>query len=379
MNTSLRFLTPFCWMLPLVACTESQSPTFGDLSGATEGDDDDDDDDGIGSGPRLDLGGGGPIMGRDPDDTRDLPVREETCDDDGVCTCLRLALLGTLDSAANEKDTQPFVDWLNGNSGGTASVEMVNTKPTIDANWLSNYDILIIANVNAWTFSGDEKAAVEQWVRETGGGIVALSGFVSTETEPAATSQLIEFAGMRFVGPTKTAENGQPIPVYYEGGTADLKNCLAWTGSSEAIITTPIPFAPMTGSMSKLTFELDYVGAFTGWGVEGPADATIVSTDPASGRNLVVAREVDETGRILAFGDEWVIFTNQWEPIGNPHNMQQDNYNPCWHPATGTDPGFFHSVATLYQTKQFWFNAVSWVAPPNECGFVIVDEHVAIP
>src|SRR5690606_8734865 len=189
------------------------------------------------------------------------------------------------------------------------------------------YDILIVANVNTWTFSADEKAAVERWVRETGGGIVALTGFMSTDGEPAATSQLIEFAGINFVGPQKTAENGQPIPVYYDGDTTtDLKNCLAWTGSSEAIMTTPIPFVQQTGCLSKLTFELDYVGAYIGWGVQAPADATVVATDPVSGQDLAVAHEVDETGRILAFGDEWVIFANQWGPIGNPHNMQEDNY-----------------------------------------------------
>lgn len=375
-------------MLALLGAGCNQAPPSGPSFGSQSDTGDIDDgigddgigDDGIPSGPRLDVGrDDGGQVGRDPDDTRDLPVREETCVD-GVCTCLRLALLGTLDSAANEKDTRPFVDWLNGNSGGTATVTMVTTKPTLDTAWLSQYDIIVVANVNGWSFSGDEKAAVETWVRETGGGIVALTGFMSTDAEPAASSQLIEFAGLGFVGPRKTAENGQPVPVYYEGDTSkDLKNCLAWTGSSEAIITTPIAFAPRTGSLAKLTFELDYVGAHVGWAVQGPADATVVATDAVTGENIAVAHEVDGTGRIFAFGDEWVIFANQWGPLGNPHNMQEDAYNPCWHPPAQGEPGFHHSVATLYQTKQFWYNAINWVAPPNECGFIIEDENVHIP
>src|SRR5690606_15881091 len=126
----------------------------------------------------------------DPNDGRDLEVRKKTCDANGQnCTCLRLALLGTLDSAANQKDTQPFVDWLNGNSDGTATVTMVTAKPTIDAAFLANYDILLVANVNAWTFTDAETAAVETWARETGGGIVALTGFDSTDAEPAATGR----------------------------------------------------------------------------------------------------------------------------------------------------------------------------------------------
>src|SRR5262249_6440577 len=145
-------------------------------------------------------------------------------------------------------------------------------KPTLDDAWLAKYDVLVVANVNGWVFSADEKAAVDRWSHDTGGGIVALTGFGSTDTEPADTSQLIEFAGMSFVGPTKTAENGQSVPVYYGSDTTtDLKNCLAWTGSSDAIITTPISFPQLEAKFQRLTFSLSYVGAFIGWGVEASA------------------------------------------------------------------------------------------------------------
>lgn len=369
--------------IAIAGCSEAQPDsgfpsglTQAGASGTTEGPGEGEVDE---TGPRLDVAPGGSHGGRDPDDPRDLPTREEECDANGVCTCLRLALLGTLETAANDSDTRPFVAWLNDNSGGSAKAEMITTKPTLDDTWLAQYDILVIANVNGWTFGTEEKAALERWVRTTGGGIVALTGFVSTDTEPAATSQLIEWSGLRFTGPQKTAENGQQIPVYYEGDTTtDLKNCLAWTGSSDAIITAPISFSPQTGQLAKLTYALDYVGAFIGWGVETRDGATVVATDPVTGRNIAVAYEVDGKGRIFAFGDEWVLLANQWQPTGSPHNMQQDQYNPCWHAAEGTEPGFFHSVATLYQTKQFWFDAINWVAPPNEC-FVIEDPGVQIP
>jgi hypothetical protein len=318
-----------------------------------------------------------PTTGPDPTDTRMLPVRKKVCDGAGVCTCLRLALLGTLDSAANDKNTQPFIDWLNGNSDGTATVTMVSTKPNLDTTFLSRYDILLVANVNAWSFSAAEKSAVERWVRESGGGIVALSGFVSTDAEPEATSQLIAFSGLRFQRP-KTAENGQPIPIYYKSGTTDLKNCLAWTGGSDAIITTPIQFAPQMGSLAKLTLGLDYVGAYIGWSVLAPSGATVIATDPVSRADIAVAHELDGKGRVFAYGDEWAIFANQWLPRGEPHNRQMDQYNPCWQPPSGAEPAFFHSVQTLYQTKQFWFDAINWVAPPNECNFTIKDPDVIV-
>lgn len=305
-------------------------------------------------------------------------MREQVCDAQGRCTCLRVALLGTLESAANDRDTRPFVDWLNGNADGTATVTLVPQKPALDTAFLERYDVLLVANVNGWTFSAAEKAAVERWVRENGGGIVALTGFVSNDAEPAATSQLLEFSGIRFQ-PPKTAENGQNVPVYYENGTTDLKNCLSWSGSSEAIITTPIKFAPQSGSLGKLTYELDYVGAYIGWAVAAPPAATVVATDPVTGANIAVAYELDGRGRLFAFGDEWVIFANQWQPVGDPHNRQMDEHNPCWHAATGGTPGFFHSVQTLYQTKQFWYDVISWVAPPNECNFTIRDPDVSVP
>jgi len=270
------------------------------------------------------------------------------------------------------------VDWLNGNSGGTATVTMVSTKPTLDAAWLGQYDVLLVANVNSWSFSQAEKDAVRDWVLTTGGGIVSLTGFVSTDAEITATNQLIEFSGVQYTAP-KSAENGQSKPVYYQDGTTDLKNCLSWTGSSDAIITTPIPFEEQTGELSKLTQSLDYVGAFIGWGVTAPEGATVVATDPVSGQPMAVAKEVDGKGRVFAFGDEWVMFANQWEPVGDPSNTQKDAYNPCYVAPSGDAPEFFHSVETLYQTKQFWYNAINYVAPPNECGFVIEDEDVVIP
>ncbi len=328
--------------------------------------------DGTGAQPNLDVPGPG---GVDPNDARDVAVRELQCDENGEnCTCLRLAMLGSLDSAANDKDTQPFVDWLNGNSDGTARVTMVPQKPTLDEAFLGQYDVLLVANVNSWTFSEAEKAAVAAW-SANGGGIISLTGFTSVSTEPAATSQLIEFAGLSYTS-TETAIQGtsQSTPVYYQDGTVDLRNCLGWTESSDAIITAAVPFLPQEGELTKLTHQLDYVGAFKGWGVSAPAEAITIAVDPTSDQPIAVAHEVNRAGRVLAYGDEWIVFANLWEPRGAPQSgTQQDQYNICW--LGGSE---FHSVATLYQIKQFWFNAINWVAPPNECSFTIVDEDVDI-
>lgn len=344
---------------------------------------------GAGTGATLAIGGDTSTTGVDPTDTRKVPVRQKTCDAMGNnCTCLRLALLGTLTSAATDSDSTAFQTWLNGNSMGTAVLNTVPTQPTIDDAFLAKYDILLVANVNTWVLSAADKAAIQKWVTTTGGGIITLTGFASTPAERDASSQVISFSGVTYgtaadTSPPAAPASGQAWPVHYKGGTADLKNCLNWTGGgttthSSPLITTPIEFTPQTGSMEKLTASLDYVGAFIGWPVTAPAGATVVAKDPVTGGNMAVAYEYMGAGRIFAFGDEWVIFSNEWAPLGAPNTSQMDAYNPCWVPASGTAVGFFHSVETLYQTKQFWYDAINWVAPPNACNFVVIDKDVVV-
>jgi hypothetical protein len=343
-----------------------------------------------GTGNSLIIGGGDTT--KDPNDMRDVPTRQKVCDATGKCTCLRLALLGTLASAAVDSDSDAFVSWLNNNSDGTATLTKVPTKPTVDAAFLANYDILLVANVNGWAFSDAEKAAVAQWVTTSGGGIITLTGFLSSASEPGDTSQLVSFAGMGYSGSTQAdwtaPASGEGSPVYYKGGTVDLKQCMEWNGTAGGVthtsprITTPIKFTPQAADtqLGKLTLGLDYVGAFIGWPALAPAGSTVLAKDPISGGNMAVAYEYQGKGRLLTFGDEWVIFTNQWVPNGTPAMNQAVASNKCYVPAGtyGNAMPFFHSVQTLYQTKQFWFDVINWVAPPNECNFVVKDPDVVV-
>ena len=49
-------------------------------------------------------------------DTDTTPVKEEICDSEGNCYCLRMAVIGKTDSASGETDVSAFVDWLNNDS-----------------------------------------------------------------------------------------------------------------------------------------------------------------------------------------------------------------------------------------------------------------------
>jgi len=211
---------------------------------------------------------------RDPLDTRDLPVRQKVCDASGMnCTCLRLAMLGTLASAAVDTDSQAFVTWLNDHSNSTATVTSVPVKPTVDAAFLAQYDILLVANVNSWLFSADEKAAIQKWVTETGGGIITLTGFSSMPAERDTSSQVISFSGLNYgtagdSTPPAAPAIGQEYPVYYKGGTTNLRQCLFWNNSvstthSSPFITTPLKFMPQTGEASTVSTLVRWASTYS--------------------------------------------------------------------------------------------------------------------
>jgi hypothetical protein len=338
-----------------------------------------------GTGTDISLDGDG--SSGTPSDNRDLPVRNKKCDANGQnCTCLQLAVFGDFKSGAKNASVQPFLDWLNGNADGTATLTSVPTKPTLTADYLNQFDIILVANVNAWpAFGADEKAAVENWVKVQGGGIIAITGFESTDPEAVNSSQLISFAGMSFVKPWTADDSSgaaQSAPVYYQGGTTNLKSCLHWSqadAEGNPQITAPVKFIPQQAPLDKLTANLDYVGAYYGWTVQAPAGATVVANDPiGTNTPIAAAYEVEGKGRIFAYGDEWVAFANQWAPSAGstPDNQNKDVSNICYMPATADQPERFQSVQTLYQTKQFWYNAISWVAPPNTCNFTVKDPDV---
>ncbi|MCH2110880.1 MAG: hypothetical protein MK135_16300 [Polyangiaceae bacterium] len=297
---------------------------------------------------------------------------EPVCDESGEnCTCINMALVGTLDSNATDKDTGAFTDWLNNNSGGSAVVTNVTEKPTLTQEYLRQFHVIVLANINGWLFSEEEKAAVADWVSSDGGGLIALTGFNSDAQEVIDTSQLLSFAGFSYVGAGQsdwTANNGQNTSVFYQGGMTDLKNCLPSDPNGGAVITTAVPINDQTGEFEALSANLDYVGAYIGWSVQAPAEATVLATDPISGKTIAAAQKVGN-GKVFAFGDEWVIFRNQWEGVST-------NGDPkC--SLDGAGGAEKHGVNTLYQTKQFWYNAISWSAPPNEC-FQITDNEVII-
>lgn len=304
-------------------------------------------------------------IGGDDDDgdgsstARDGEVREQVCDDDGNCYCLKLAVIGTSDSTADDTDVTAFVDWLNTKS--SCDVFMFEERTELTENFLADFDIIILqlladtANGPFWTYSTDELNALRRWI-ENGGGLISLTGYNGKQ----ADSEVSTINAV--LSPVTGITHNNDIFL----GTAASEacaECWCWGNS-----------VPIYGwnRDHEISQNVQQVGAFWGYSVNAPEGSVVVATE--AGKNAAVAKEIG-AGRVFVFADEWVIFSNQWRdgvsnpaPGGNP-----DASNQCY----DVEKQQYNNAENYFQIPQFWYNVIKWVAPPNDC-FVIQDPQIVV-
>jgi hypothetical protein len=281
---------------------------------------------GGGAGPFVSAGGGQPL----------------NCDA-ARCTCINIASIG---QPGHYGDTTEFTDWLNSKS--TAAVDMYTTHPTLTADFLSKYNVLLIqwlTDSNSgpyWTFTDDEVAALKAWVN-MGGGLITLSGYDSNSEEVVPLNRLLSFTDISY----NTDDVLASCP-------ADVANrCYCWGNS--------VPVGPWAaGPIGK---NIKQVGAFHGRSIN-PGSASVDCSDPA---HVYAAHEAIGSGLVFAFTDEWVTYTSQWlgSSSANTGTMYTDPNNACYE----------QSAATVFQVPQFWFNIISWEAQ-SKCVFTLSDPSV---
>jgi hypothetical protein len=129
--------------------------------------------------------------------------RPPRCDDAGNCTCINIAEFGKTGEfgAVQGKDgSTAFQQWLNTKSN--AHVDVYQDRTTITADLLANYDVIILQVLgdkssytqptDLWSYGPDEVSAVQEWVQNKGGSIIALTGYFSDNSyEINPTNQLI--------------------------------------------------------------------------------------------------------------------------------------------------------------------------------------------
>ena len=106
-----------------------------------------------------------------------------------------------------------------------------------------------------------------------------------------------------------------------------------------------------------ITHDLKKVGIYYGRPVSCTGtDCQVFATDPSKGGGNVGVAKVVGSGRIFAWGDEWVTYTSQW------------GLTPTqWDNATTYPQCVGRTAESIYSVPQFWNNAFKWVAPAATC------------
>ncbi|MCL2448180.1 MAG: hypothetical protein FWD17_04475 [Polyangiaceae bacterium] len=268
--------------------------------------------------------------------------RPEFCDDAGNCHCFNIASLGALGTWGGT--TSALMSWLNTES--SASVAVYTTKPTIDAAFLAQYQVIIVqlladaVNGPYWSFSASEISALSDWVK-AGGGLITMSGYQPDAAEVAPLNQLLSFTDISY--------NTDDIL----GACPAGQNCACWGNT--------VPVGPWV--VGPIGQNVTQVGAYHGRSIN-PGSATI---DASSGSTVFAAHEDIGTGHLFAWCDEWVTYTSQW--LGTTGATGGAGGAGAPNAAT---PGCSGMTATdVFQVPQFWYNAISYASQATSCTFTI--------
>jgi hypothetical protein len=281
------------------------------------------------------------------------------CDDAGVCTLcspVRILSLGQPAkygaNSGSTDNTDAFQAFMNSNTKGTATMQMLETFTHITDLDLSNYDVIILQALytnpydttnGLWTYNAADAAALYDWVNNKGGAIIAMSGYFSDSTvEIVPLNQLLAPFGITYDGDNTYTSNDCPNTP--NSGTL----CYCAYGS--------IPFNNWNTQVPDITRNLGKVGVFMGRSITCPgADCQIVGTnnvDTAAQTKIAGVAKVVGKGRVFAWGDEWVTYTSQWGLTPDPQYDNATTYAQC----VGYTPH------TSYTVPQFWYNVFRWVA-----------------
>lgn len=258
--------------------------------------------------------------------------------------CVRIGMLGRLPSygaVPGMDNTAALQQWLNARS--SAIVTTFTTDTTLTDAFLADYDVLILQALEDreggpyWSFTPDEIAAFERWVR-AGGGVVTLSGYGANAQEVTPTNQLLAFTGMSYATDDIL-------------GTCPDNDCCCASNS-----------VPLTGwsATHPVAANMRAVGAFHGRSVNAAGGEVV-----ASGATTYGATKTFDDGRVFVFADEWVTYTSQWDGTGAMTCATDPAHNLC----AG------RTADVYYQVPQFWYNALLWASGNAGC-FDITDPTI---
>ena len=297
------------------------------------------------------------------------------CDEAGVCTSCQPVRILSLGQPAkygansgSTDNTDAFQAFINSNTKGTATMQMLQTFTHITDLDLSKYDVIILQALytnpydpnGLWTYSAADAAALYDWVNNKGGAIIAMSGYFSDSTiEIVPLNQLLAPFGITYDGDNTYTSNDCPNTP--NSGTL----CYCAYGS--------IPFNNWNSQVPDITKNLGKVGVFMGRSITCPgSDCQVVGTnnvDTAAKSNIAGVAKVVGKGRVFAWGDEWVTYTSQWGLTPDPQYDNATTYAQC----VGYTPH------TSYTVPQFWYNVFRWAAQSTCLTIVVPPTAGSVP
>ena len=290
--------------------------------------------------------------------------RPQRCDAAGDnCVCMNIAEIGTagqFGSNPGQDGDVAFQSWMNDPNNSNAHVDLYKTKPTLDATFLANYDILVLQSLSDnsasgvyWTFSQAELDAVAQWVND-GGAIISLMGYSGNTSEINPTNQLLKFSNISYNSDDIIIDNDCTMLRRDANGVPNgqpMCYCDTAIGITDWNTDPAIKdIANHDPSVSSMV-----VGAYHGRSINVPSGAVVAATfKTAAGPTYYVAvGESVGKGHVFAYCDEWITYTSQWNGTGDSHSSEDwcQGYLP----------------QQIFQTAQFWFNMIKWSLPDAAC------------
>jgi|GEM_PF-1008670 len=262
-----------------------------------------------------------------------------------VCTCQKLAsfgALGVFGAVPGADGTEALGKWLNEKS--TVSSTYYPVKPELTREFLSGYDLILLQNLQGWSFSPDEVAEFEAWVRG-GGGVIALAGYSDNGNEVLPTNELLAFSDVQYAG---ISGAGDTVPVTNDSCAYCFGNAAVQAGFSGHPIGE----------------NVNAVGAFWGRSIDAGTAGSVVASD---GDKVYGATASVGAGRVFAFHDEWVTYVSQW---GGDYLQNDCRTFEASHACFGRHP------TADFQIPQFWFNTLLWASGDAQC--VNIDDPAVI-
>ena len=316
---------------------------------------------GAGGGVKIDLDATVSVSGPDVGSPEPLPdLKGYQCDEAGNCTLCQPVNILSLGQPAHygansgsADNTDAFYAFMNSNTDGTATMQMLKTFTHIrDIPKFDQYDVIILQALEEseytglWSFDSDDAAALRDWVKIGGHGIIAMSGYGGNATEVDPLNQLLGNSTDNWSGISYNKDdtfNSCPDNMCYCAFSSVAFN--GWQTSCDAC-------AAITVNHDKST--LGKVGIFHGRSINcAGSDCQVFAKDPTYG-NVGVAKTIGN-GRVVAWGDEWVTYTSQWglAPDTSPSAYDDPNKSPQ---CVG------HTPYQSYAVPQFWYNVFRWAA-----------------